>query len=1586
MSVTKSEGTGGKFECLRVVVHKDERGYGMTVSGNDPVIVQSVVKQGAAWRAGVRYGDRLIRVNGIAVESSVHQDVVDMIKSSNLAELTLQRTIATSKITAPLPVDKERQRIVENTKIQTIQRMLESELSHIENLRSVIARGGSDRIPELEMAENRKSNLQQQIDKLGQSSISTLPNRVIVSDIDPPVTPPRQSFLSNLPRSLSSLTGQSLRGNRNSQPPVTCLDGAPPPLPPRTPNTLSPGSLSPRGPSPGGQVPRPPPSGGMGHQRSRSSPEQLGKLDNSTDKEWEMVVTPPGTPPPPYPSTPLPQVPVEPQRPIISMEEEDSPCPMIRGSFFNEGFSNVDTLSPVRMAIFLNWIIGERRPSQAALFYLLSATYSLGPSDFLARWAYELHSAFLVPGAPLALRSVDENIAKEIDDVLMNESNKDNLKKVFLKAREKAKDELNQQLNDFQLKRQSGLGSFYGPADSVLEYCDHDKQKEISVITDWLLPQFQNWLKESATDSWDATFGSHTVSILAAAVHPLIRHFGLKSQVITDMLKSPAPGSPPRPEFLQTHRHYKQRVTYLKKSTAHPLIIRGHHLSPIAVESVRHCHHCHLLIWGIAPQAYICSDCKLLVHRSCSKDVEESCCGPVAQPTRKSRFMDKLAPPALTSNIGISHQNIDPNQHFYHHHHHDKKQRKSLGTSHFLNMERSSKRFDEDGHAADMSASYHHPGDGRRDTDDSGADSSHHTDSSHLLLEHSLDIADNSKHSVRPRPVTKAESFRDRAAKVQRTKRKTSDPNQLTSGNPFNDAEGTGILGAPSGGSSSSSLSSRSNESAGPIDNHDSHLEASEEEESAEPWSTKAPAEILVSMTPKARKRQDLIHELITSEVSHLRWLRILRQVFHNPLQQSSLLPTGELKALFPNLPDVLQRHRKLCSDLKALSAASPVIQTKPLADALIMTLGEPKYPGALANFCGGQRLALDALRERRRRTKELHTFLAKCEQDPLCTRLRLQDFLAFVWQRLTKYQLLLEGIIKTGKDDDDEDDLQNPEDGGLARLNKALEIAKEVLVHVNTTVKTTENRHRLKTIQSKLEVRGVGSSGSETLPGELKRMDLTRHLLIMEGTLNIRQDSTKRIALLALLLDECLVLLQREADKFILRPISQATHQLLSPIIRWDTVFFRPNAAVKNGFFLVNINGIQMYELSATSSSEYNTWTKHLSESAKALGPRSGTVEEGPPPPLPPNPPPTPIPSSDVISNGTSEPNTSIEEDKEEPPEPPKNEDDGKQISGAVQTVEGESSDTKGPSNINTIIEELIIPSSVAVVTPPIAFTAERLLTPEERLRQAEEKVTLGLREVAHAAKETVSSARLSVYSAMESLIGKSASGKQQRASIGNGLDHETIQEEEDPQLSTIHLLLMAQTHVDNLTEVLLKAFRVSPADCSMTRCTLHTDHGLCDTCSARHSKYSSTVNESDEMAAESAVGEDASDPTVVEVCNTVVVESQAEEKLDSIVLLEEVGESSTDPYIAEPEANLVTTSAIGLRQILTTLMSRLPAVEKEREFLRARLQQTDQRLHRLHHLHKDCVISENSSGSSIDTIQEVPNSNSTDQSGGEG
>lgn len=57
------------------------------------------------------------------------------------------------------------------------------------------------------------------------------------------------------------------------------------------------------------------------------------------------------------------------------------------------------------------------------------------------------------------------------------------LRNVFRKARQKAKDELSQQLTEFQVKRQVGLGTLYGPEDSVIDKCDVDKaQVRLTVV------------------------------------------------------------------------------------------------------------------------------------------------------------------------------------------------------------------------------------------------------------------------------------------------------------------------------------------------------------------------------------------------------------------------------------------------------------------------------------------------------------------------------------------------------------------------------------------------------------------------------------------------------------------------------------------------------------------------------------------------------------------------------------------------------------------------------------------------------------------------------------------------------------------------------------------------------------------------------------------------------------------------------------------------------------------------------------------------------------------------------------------------
>lgn len=65
---------------LTVIVVKDERGYGMKVSGDNPVFVQSVKQNGAAEKAGLHSGDKIIKVNGVNVTHSTHTEVVELIK------------------------------------------------------------------------------------------------------------------------------------------------------------------------------------------------------------------------------------------------------------------------------------------------------------------------------------------------------------------------------------------------------------------------------------------------------------------------------------------------------------------------------------------------------------------------------------------------------------------------------------------------------------------------------------------------------------------------------------------------------------------------------------------------------------------------------------------------------------------------------------------------------------------------------------------------------------------------------------------------------------------------------------------------------------------------------------------------------------------------------------------------------------------------------------------------------------------------------------------------------------------------------------------------------------------------------------------------------------------------------------------------------------------------------------------------------------------------------------------------------------------------------------------------------------------
>jgi len=181
------------------------------------------------------------------------------------------------------------------------------------------------------------------------------------------------------------------------------------------------------------------------------------------------------------------------QKEIISMEDEnsDSEEPFIDE---NGPFNNLTRLLEAEnvtfLAIFLNYVISNSDPAPL-LFYLITELYKEGTSKDMRKWAYEIHSTFLVPRAPLSWYRQDESLAREVDNVLQLEFDKvEILRTVFLRSRKRAKDLISEQLREFQQKRTAGLGTMYGPTDSKLTEAKTDKLKE-QIIDKYLMPNLQ---------------------------------------------------------------------------------------------------------------------------------------------------------------------------------------------------------------------------------------------------------------------------------------------------------------------------------------------------------------------------------------------------------------------------------------------------------------------------------------------------------------------------------------------------------------------------------------------------------------------------------------------------------------------------------------------------------------------------------------------------------------------------------------------------------------------------------------------------------------------------------------------------------------------------------------------------------------------------------------------------------------------------------------------------------------------------------------------------------------------------------------
>ncbi|XP_061768963.1 rho guanine nucleotide exchange factor 11 isoform X3 [Nerophis ophidion] len=345
-------------------------------------------------------------------------------------------------------------------------------------------------------------------------------------------------------------------------------------------------------------------------------------------------------------------------------------------------------------------------------------------------------------------------------------------------------------------------------------------------------------------------------------------------------------------------------------------------------------------------------------------------------------------------------------------------------------------------------------------------------------------------------------------------------------------------------------------------------------------WQETVPAQLIAALSPREVERQAVIYELFTTEASHMRTLRVLDQVFFQKMR--AVLNADELACIFPNLPQVYELHASLCEVLRK-QRESLIVQD--IGEVMLARFeGAPgaEFQEQVSQLCRQQSQALELIKNKQRKDPRFAHIVQECEASRHCRRLQLRDLLVSEMQRLTKYPLLLDNIIKHTE----------AACADLPALQRAQACCRGILQSVNEVIRETEHRQRLSQYQRRLDA---------TPP--FKNLDLTTKKMIHEGPLIWKLGKDKQLDIQALLLSDCLVLLQRGPDERLqLRHPSRwlgggggDSKTSFSPVVKLDSLLVRSVATDNKALYVICATERQIYELVAGTASEKNIWKDFL-------------------------------------------------------------------------------------------------------------------------------------------------------------------------------------------------------------------------------------------------------------------------------------------------------------------------------------------------------------------------------------------------------
>ncbi|ROL55159.1 Rho guanine nucleotide exchange factor 18 [Anabarilius grahami] len=362
-------------------------------------------------------------------------------------------------------------------------------------------------------------------------------------------------------------------------------------------------------------------------------------------------------------------------------------------------------------------------------------------------------------------------------------------------------------------------------------------------------------------------------------------------------------------------------------------------------------------------------------------------------------------------------------------------------------------------------------------------------------------------------------------------------------------------------------------------------LEADAQDFEAPTWSLAVDQEYLKNYSKDAIKRQDVIHELIQTEINHVRTLKLVLGVYVRELRENLQMDETRLERLFPQVENLLQVHQLFLDRLKQRRVDS--MEAGSTQNYCIHSIGDiliAQFSGEIRDrlqycygmFCSHHTDAVNFYKDLMQ-NKKFQALIRKICHLSIIRRLGIPEIILLITQRITKYPVLFERVIKYTEVDSEEH----------KSLVRGLDLLKDTISQVNTHVDEFEKAARLRDLSSKLEPK---SQVKMTQGRVFRREDMLRgkRRLLHEGMLNWRATSNKSKDVLVLLLSDVLLLLLEKDQRLTFASLDgkPAVISLLKLIVR-------EAAHNEKTMFLISASSDtpEMYEFHTSSSEERNTW-----------------------------------------------------------------------------------------------------------------------------------------------------------------------------------------------------------------------------------------------------------------------------------------------------------------------------------------------------------------------------------------------------------